>query len=84
VDVHVHRISNRLGYVKTRTPFETEMALRKKLPEKYWLCINSYMVEFGQNHCTPLNPHCDTCPIYEECGRVGVRTKHEKKLRIKN
>jgi endonuclease III len=78
VDVHVHRISNRLGYVKTKTPFETEMALRKKLPEKYWLCINSYMVAFGQNHCTPLNPHCDTCPIYDECKRVGVKTKFQK------
>ncbi len=77
VDVHVHRISNRLGYVKTKNPFETEMALRKILPGKYWLCINSYMVAFGQNHCTPLNPYCDTCPIYEECDRVGVKTKFE-------
>jgi endonuclease III len=72
VDVHVHRISNRLGYVKTKTPFETEMALRKKLPEKYWLMFNSYLVAFGQNHCTPRNPKCSSCVIYDECGRVGL------------
>lgn len=72
VDIHVHRISNRLGYVKTRTPFETEMALRKKLPEKYWLNFNSFLVAFGQNLCTPRNPHCDSCPIFDECERVGV------------
>lgn len=72
VDTHVHRISNRLGYVKTKTPLETEMALRKKLPEKYWIHYNSYLVAFGQNHCTPRNPRCDSCPIYDECERVGV------------
>lgn len=87
VDIHVHRISNRWGYVETKNPFETEMALRKILPEKYWLCINSFIVAFGQNHCTPLNPHCNTCPIYEECCRIGVRTKHvrtNKKSKMKN
>ena len=78
VDVHVHRISNRLGYVNTRTPLETEMALRKKLPQKYWIHYNSYLVAFGQNHCTPRNPKCSTCPIYDECGRVGVETKYGK------
>ena len=76
VDVHVHRISNRLGYVKTETPFETEMALRKKLPEKYWIMFNSYLVAFGQNHCTPRNPKCSTCTIYNECHRIGVKTKY--------
>jgi len=75
VDTHVHRIANRLGYVKTKTPFETEMALRAKLPEKFWLNINSYLVAFGQNHCTPRNPKCDSCPIYAECERVGVTLK---------
>ncbi|MCF7813686.1 MAG: endonuclease III [Candidatus Cloacimonetes bacterium] len=72
VDTHVHRISNRLGYVKTKTPLETEMALRKKLPEKYWIHFNSYLVAFGQNHCTPRNPKCDLCPIFDECERIGV------------
>ncbi len=73
VDTHGHRISNRLGYVKTKVPLETEMALRAKLPEKYWINYNSYLVAFGQNHCTPRNPKCDSCPIYDECERVGVK-----------
>ena len=78
VDVHVHRISNRIGYINTKTPFETEMTLREKLPKKYWININSYLVAFGQNHCTPLNPKCSTCTIYDECERVGVKTKYSK------
>jgi len=78
VDVHVNRITNRLGYLKTKTPFETEMALREKLPKKYWITINSYLVAFGQNHCTPLNPKCSTCKIYDECERVEVKTKYSK------
>ena len=72
VDTHVHRISNRFGYIKTKTPLETEMALRGKLPEKYWINYNSYLVAFGQNHCTPRNPKCESCPISDECQRVGV------------
>jgi endonuclease III len=79
VDVHVHRISNRLGYVQTNNPLETEMALRKKLPQKYWLMYNSYLVAFGQNHCTPRNPKCNSCIIYDECGRIDVQTKFAKK-----
>lgn len=67
VDVHVHRISNRLGWVKTRTPEETEMALRKILPEKYWLDINTILVTFGQNLCKPQRPMCETCPVKEYC-----------------
>jgi endonuclease III len=78
VDVHVHRISNRFGYIKTKTPFETEMILREILPKEYWININSYLVAFGQNHCTPLNPKCSTCTIYNECERVGVKTKYNK------
>ncbi|MCF7859263.1 MAG: endonuclease III [Candidatus Cloacimonetes bacterium] len=78
VDVHVHRITNRIGYVKTKTPYETEMALRRKLPEKYWMMFNSYLVAFGQNHCTPRNPKCSSCPIYDECRRIGVTTKYSK------
>jgi len=78
VDVHVHRISNRLGYVKTSTPLETEMKLREILPEKYWLNYNSYLVAFGQNHCTPRNPKCSTCHLYDDCSRIDVVTKHGK------
>jgi endonuclease III len=76
VDIHVHRICNRLGYVKTKTPFETEMALRKKLPKEYWIAFNSYLVAFGQNHCTPINPKCDTCSIFAHCKRIGVISKY--------
>lgn len=67
VDVHVHRISNRLGWVKTKTPEETEMALRELLPEKYWLDINTILVTFGQNLCKPQRPMCEVCPITEYC-----------------
>ncbi len=73
VDTHVHRIMNRLGYVKTKTPEETEMALRKKLPQKYWKDINNLLVTFGQNICTPLSPRCSECPLTPYCDRVGVR-----------
>jgi endonuclease-3 len=72
VDTHVHRISNRWGYVKTRTPDETEMALRAKLPHRYWIGYNDLLVTFGQNICTPISPHCSTCPIRPLCPRKGV------------
>ncbi len=72
VDVHVHRICNRWGYIKTKDPFETEMALREILPAKHWLKINSYVVAFGQNLCKPRKPMCEICPIYDYCKRVGV------------
>ncbi len=75
VDIHVHRISNRFGYIKIKTPFESEMVLRGKLPKKYWINYNSFLVAFGQNHCTPRNPKCSTCLLYDECERVGVETK---------
>lgn len=78
VDIHVHRITNRLGYVKTATPFETEMALRAKLPQKYWITFNSYLVSFGQHLCFPRNPRCDICPIYQYCNQVGVVTKYAR------
>lgn len=67
VDVHVHRISNRFGLVKTETPFDTEMALRKILPVKYWMTWNSYIVAFGQNRCYPRNPRCEGCPVAKWC-----------------
>lgn len=67
VDVHVHRISNRLGWANTKTPDETEMILRKLLPQKYWLDINTILVTFGQNICKPQRPNCANCPICEFC-----------------
>jgi len=72
VDVHVHRICNRWGYIQSKNPLETEMALREILPKKHWLKINSYVVAFGQNLCKPRKPMCEICPIYEYCERVGV------------
>lgn len=72
VDTHVHRISNRLGYVRTKNPFQTEMALRKKLPQRYWLVYNDLLVTWGQNVCKPISPLCSECPIKKYCGRVGV------------
>lgn len=70
VDVHVHRISNRLRLVNTKTPLETEMALRKLLPVKYWKTWNSHLVSFGQTRCGPLRPKCTDCPIRRICGPV--------------
>jgi endonuclease III len=72
VDVHVHRISNRFGYIKTNNPLETEMDLRKKLPKKYWANYNSILVAFGQNLCRPINPWCSKCPIKKYCNRINV------------
>lgn len=79
VDVHVHRISNRFGLVRTSTPFETEMALRRILPEKYWMSWNSYLVAFGQTRCAPRNPKCDGCPVARWCaeGARKVRCKDD-------
>ncbi len=73
VDVHVHRITNRLGLIKTDTPFETEMELRRILPVRYWRTWNSYLVAFGQTRCRPRNPRCAGCPIHPWCARVGVQ-----------
>ncbi len=70
VDVHVHRIFNRLGYVKTKTPEETEFALRKKLPKKHWIDINTLIVTHGQNVCKPQKPNCSACPIAEYCAKI--------------
>lgn len=70
VDVHVHRIFNRLGYVKTKTPEETEFALREKLPIKHWIDINTLMVTHGQNVCFPRKPNCAECPIAEYCAKI--------------
>lgn len=75
VDTHVHRISNRWGLVQTRTPDETEQALYKKLPQKYWKIYNDYLVSFGQNICKPVSPLCSKCPIDDWCPKIKV-TKH--------
>ena len=67
VDVHVHRICNRLGLIKTKTPLETEMTLRKILPRRYWKTWNSHLVSFGQTRCAPVRPQCGDCPIRRYC-----------------
>lgn len=73
VDTHVHRISNRLGLVKTKTPTETEFALYKVLPKKYWKMWNDLLVTWGQNICVPVSPFCSRCAIRKWCPRKGVR-----------
>ncbi len=75
VDIHVHRISNRLGYVRTKTPDDTEAALRKKLPRRYWIIYNDLLVAYGQNLCKPVSPFCSKCKIAVYCRRVGVKTR---------
>jgi len=74
VDTHVHRVSNRLGLVKTKTPEETEVKLREIIPKKYWIELNDLFVSFGQNICTPISPRCSICPISKYCDKVGVKT----------
>ncbi len=72
VDTHVHRISNRLGYVQTKTPEQTEMALRQKLPVEYWIEYNDLLVTWGQNICRPISPFCSRCDIRPYCQQLGV------------
>jgi len=72
VDTHVHRIFNRLGFLQTKNPEQTEAALRKKLPQKYWISVNGYMVSYGQDVCTPISPKCSVCKIAPFCKKVGV------------
>lgn len=75
VDIHVHRICNRLGYVQTQTPDETEMVLRKILPGPYWSVINTMMVLHGQQICRPIGPHCEVCPVADFCCKVDVKPR---------
>ncbi len=75
VDTHVHRISNRLGWVKTQTPEQTETALRAALPQKYWIAINDLLVTFGQNLCRPTSPWCSKCTLARDCPKIGVVRK---------
>ncbi|EEF57413.1 endonuclease III domain-containing protein [Pedosphaera parvula] len=72
VDIHVHRVTNRWGYVQTRTPEQTMAALEAKLPKQYWIEINSLLVPFGKHICTGRTPKCSTCPVLEMCQQVGV------------
>ena len=73
VDTHVHRILNIWGYVSTKTPEETEFALRAKLPKKYWITCNDILVSFGQNLCVPASPWCSRCPVAAFCPRIGLK-----------
>ncbi len=73
VDTHVHRISNLWGYVKTKTPEETEFALREKLPKRHWKKYNDILVTFGQNLCVPVSPWCSRCPVTKYCPKVGLK-----------
>lgn len=75
VDTHVHRISNRIGYIRTKNPEESEMALRKKLPKRYWIIYNDLLVPFGQFICKPVSPICSRCEISSYCRQVGVEKK---------
>jgi endonuclease III len=72
VDTHVHRISNRWGYVRTTTPEKTESALRAKLPKQYWIEYNDLLVNFGQHLCRPISPMCSQCQVSKFCDRIGV------------
>ena len=72
VDVHVHRVTNRWGYVETRTPDQTVAALEEKLPRRHWVEINRLLVPFGKHICTGRLPRCSTCPVLEFCQQVGV------------
>lgn len=72
VDTHVHRITNRWGYVQTKNPDATELALREKLPPEYWIGINGLLVTLGQNICHPTSPQCSICPVVGYCARIGV------------
>jgi endonuclease III len=72
VDTHVHRISNRWGYIKTATPEKSEIALRAKLPKRYWIEYNNLLVNFGQHLCKPISPLCSECPVKKYCPQLGV------------
>ena len=75
VDTHVHRISNRWGYIKTKTPKDTEFALRAKLPKQYWIEYNDLLVSFGQHLCKPISPLCSQCPVRKYCSQIGVTVR---------
>ena len=84
VDTHVHRIMNIWEYVTTDTPLKTEMALRAKLPEKHWITVNSILVAFGQSICRPVSPHCDICPLQQQCPQRGVKPRKRPGAKMSN
>lgn len=73
VDTHVHRVANLFGYVKTKTPEQTEFALREKLPKRHWKTFNDILVTFGQNLCVPVSPWCSRCPVQRYCEKAGLK-----------
>ena len=75
IDTHCHRIPNRIGWIRTKTPDETEQVLRKALPGRYWMIFNDLFVQFGQNVCKPIGPHCNECVIEKYCEKVGVKPR---------
>jgi len=81
VDTHVHRISNRLGWVRTKEPEETEQALYRAIAQRWWPLVNLYLVTWGQNVCRPISPRCGECVLRRECPRIGVRTRRPAKGR---
>jgi endonuclease-3 len=72
VDTHVHRISNRMGWIETKKPEESELALEKIMPRRYWIPLNELLVTFGQQICKPVSPHCSICPVSDVCERRSV------------
>ncbi|MFP4329884.1 MAG: endonuclease III domain-containing protein [Spirochaetaceae bacterium] len=72
VDIHVHRIANRLGWIETRNPEQSEFALMELFPQRYWIPLNDLLVRFGQQQCTPVSPWCSSCPLEADCPKVGV------------
>jgi endonuclease III len=81
VDTHVHRLANRLGWVVTRSPEETEQALYESTAARWWPLLNLYLVTWGQNVCRPVNPRCDACPLYDLCPRIGVVNHQRAQVR---
>jgi len=75
IDTHCHRIPNRIGWIRTKTPDETEQVLRKVLPKRYWMIFNDLFVQFGQNVCKPIGPRCNECVIDRYCEKVGVKPR---------
>jgi endonuclease III len=72
VDCHVHQISNRLGWIETKTPEQSEKELQKVMPRRYWIALNELLVTYGQNICTSVSPHCSKCPFASWCPKIGV------------
>ncbi len=73
VDTHVHRISNRMGWIATKTPEESEQVLQHVVPRRFWIPLNEMLVTYGQRVCTPISPFCSRCPVYDQCQRVGIK-----------